>query len=172
MKIKMILLFTIFQLYSCAQESYVNYYSKKGYSFNYNNHYWLLKENQTQTFLFFKEDLEEKKEFNSNINIIIQDLSENPLTLEQYHNTTLSQIEQVLGKTAIVSDKKIEISINNARELVYTMPNQGKGFLKLKQVYFIKENKVYLITYTSKDIEYRNHLLEVDKVFKTFDAKN
>jgi len=171
----MLILTLTFGILSCSQDSYTNYDSPKGYSFSYIDTDWEVKENQNQTFLFNKQELKQKSTFNTNLNIIVQDLSNTPLSLEDYHTNTLNQVEQVFGKDAIKSEKGIEISGNKGKELVYIMPkdiaNQRMESLKLKQVYFIEKGKAYLITYTSTLKKFSNHLSSAEKVFETFTIK-
>lgn len=171
----MLLITLIFGILSCSQSSFTNYDSPKGYSFSYEENYWEIRENENQTFLFNKENLKQKSAFNTNLNIIVQDLSKTPISLDEYHKNTLKQIEQVLGKNAVKSEKQIKISANDGKEITYIMPkdiaNQRMESLKLKQVYFIKKGKAYLITYTSKLDQFDKYLSSAEKVFDTFNVK-
>jgi hypothetical protein len=171
----MLLITLIFGMLSCTQGSYTNYDSPKGYSFLFEGNDWEVRENQNQTFLFNKQNLKEKSAFNTNLNIIVQDLSKTPVNLDEYHTNTLKQVEQVLGKNAIKSEKEIKISGNKGKEIIYVMPkdisSQRMEALKLKQVYFIEKDKAYLITYTSKIDEFDKYLSSAEKMFETFTFK-
>ena len=160
-------------LFSCNQESDISYKSKKGYHFSYSNKEWKIEElKEYGSLTVLLNLLEEKSNFISNINIAVQDLSSMSINLEEYHNLTIKQIEQVLGKDAIQSDKNIKISDISGKEIIYTMPknleNGNLINLKLKQVYFIKNNKAYLITYTAKVKDFETYLKSANKVFETF----
>lgn len=158
---------------SCSDDSSTKYESQKGYSFHYSLNNWDLKKNPEVTLLVNKE--EGNPGFKPNINIIIQNLAAQSMSLEDYHRLTLGQIEQALGRNTVESDKEIKISGNLAKEIVYTMPqNTNRGdapMLKLKQVYFIKNNKAYLITYTAKIDDFGTFLSTANEVFETFNVE-
>ncbi len=155
---------------SCSDDSSIKYESQKGYSFHYNSNNWDLKSGQEVTLLVNKEG--NKSSFSPNINIMVQDLAAQPISLEEYHRLTLNQMEQALGRNTVQSDKEVRISGNLAKEIVYTMPQNinmaDTPELKLKQVYFIKNNKAYLITYTAKMDDFATLLNSANEVFETF----
>lgn len=109
------------------------------------------------------------------MNIIIQDLNGQPMTLEEYTNLTKNQITQALGSSAIVSIKDLNFAGQQAKEIVYTMPKnpmQGRNLnLKLRQVWFIKDNNAYLLTYTAQSSEYDNYLKTAKGIFDSFTLK-
>jgi len=100
--------------------------------------------------------------FQENVNVMIQDLSNQPMTLEEYTTLTKQQITQALGSTAIISVNDINFAGQNAIEMIYGMPKNSKvnrNFnLKLWQIWFVKDNKAYLFTYTAEQVEYDNYL--------------
>lgn len=171
----MLLLILLFNIMGCSQDHYVSYNSSKGYSFQYAENTWEVKENENQTFLFNKQDLNQRSVFNTNLNILIQDLSGSPLSLEEYHLNTLEQIEQALGKNAIKKEREVEIFNIKGKEIIYVMPKniaQQRGqTLKLKQVYFLHNKKAYLITYTARLNDFEKYLPYSQKVFESFTIK-
>lgn len=155
---------------SCSDDSSIKYESQKGYSFHYSSNNWDVEKNPDITLLVNKAD--KNPSFKSNINIVVQDLAGQPISLEDYHLLTLNQMEQALGRNTVESDKEVKISGSPAKEIVYTMPqNVNKADasdLKLKQVYLIKNNKAYLITYTAKMDDFATFLNSANEVFETF----
>lgn len=170
MKINVFIICLFFSFYSCSQNSFVNYKSPNGYSFSYSDKEWQLERSETHTILFNK--LERSSNFNTNINILVQDLSNTPMSLSDYHKITLYQMVQALGKNTVESDRDIKVSGTPAKEIIYIIPQDiSKGNyieLKLKQIYLIKNDKAYLITYTSVTKDFDTYLKSANKVFETF----
>src|SRR5690606_13471461 len=117
---KPLLFFSFLIVIACNQDSLVTYKSNKGYSFKYSEEHWKMEESISQTLLFNKQ--EKKSDFNPNINILVQDLEAQPMSLEDYHRLTLNQMEQALGRNTIESEKELQISGVLAKEIIYTMP--------------------------------------------------
>ena len=131
---------------------------------------------QKQSAVFFLSPKENEKDlFQENVNVIIQDLSSQPMTLEDYTNLTKNQITQALGSSAIESVKDINFAGQQAKEMVYTMPKnpiQGRNQnLKLRQIWFIKGNNAYLLTYTAQSSEYDKFLETAKAIFDSFKLK-
>lgn len=157
---------------SCSQEKWIEY-SEGNYEISYPES-WAKQQKATATF-FLSPKENEKDLFQENINVIVQDLSSQPMTLEEYTNLTKNQIKQALGSSAIESVKDINFSGQQAKEIVYTMPKnpmQGRNLnLKLRQVWFIKSNNAYLLTYTAQNSEYDNYLETAKGIFDSFKLK-
>jgi serine/threonine-protein kinase len=135
---------------------------------------WAKQQKGTATF-FLSPKQNEKDLFQENINIIIQDLSSQPMTLEDYTNLTKQQVIQAFGSSAIVSIKDLNVAGQQAKEMVYTMPKnpiQGRNQnLKLRQLWFIKGNNTYLLTYTAQSSEYDKFLETAKAIFDSFKLK-
>jgi len=165
-------LFLIMSLTGCSQESLQEFKSTKGgFGFSYNDLWEKQLMNGHSVFLT-KGDKKDGTNFRNNLNVVVQDLSQNPMSLKDYHNLTLEQMQQALGKNTVTSDKDITIGGISAKELVYTIPKDiSKGNfldLKLKQTYLIKKNKAYLITYTAKTKDFEKYLKSANTFFETF----
>lgn len=166
------ILLCLVSLTSCSQEKLTEYKTTKGgFSFSYND-LWEKQLVNNQPVFLTKGDKKDGTNFRNNLNVIVQDLSQNPMSLEDYHNLTLQQMQQALGENTITSDKGIIIGGVKAKELIYTIPKDiSKGNfleLKLKQVYLIKNSKAYLITYTAKSKDFAKYLKSANSFFTTF----
>lgn len=157
---------------SCSQEN-MNKHTDSKYDIFFPES-WTKQQKGTATF-FLSPKESEKDLFQENINIMVQDLSSQPMTLEEYTNLTKTQITQALGSSAIVSVKDFNFAGQQAKEMVYTMPKnpmQGRNLnLKLRQVWFIKGNNAYLLTYTAQNSEYDNYLETAKGIFDSFKLK-
>lgn len=170
MKKTVFILSVFFIVQSCAQNDLVVHKSNEGFSLSYSSKEWIFEANK-DIFLLFATN-QTNADFKTNINILVQDLSMQPMDLNEYHQLTLSQIEQATGKNSIENERDITVSGFPAKELIYHIPqdiNKGNYIaLKIKQVYFIKSNKAYLITYTAKTEYFDDSLTSANEVFETF----
>jgi len=154
-----VLMITVIMLGSCTQEK-----MKKYVATDYEMFYpetWV--KQVKQNMVLFLSPKENKNDFfQENINVMIQDLSSQPMTLEDYTKLTNEQVKQAFGSSAIVSIKDLNFADQQAKEMIYNMPKdpmQGRNFnLKLRQIWFIKDDKAYLLTYTAEHDEYENYL--------------
>lgn len=170
MKKIVLVLSTLFVLQSCVKNQIVTHKSSKGYTFSFSNKEWTLEDNKDILILFSTNQT--TADFKTNINVLVQDLSFQPMSLNEYHQLTLSQIEQGTGGNNIESEREVIVSGNPAIELIYNIPkdlSRGQNIsLKIKQVYTIKDNKAYLVTYTTKPNEFNDYLTSVDNIFNSF----
>jgi hypothetical protein len=116
----------------------------------------------------FTTSLENKEDtFAENVNISIQDLSTQPMTLDQYTALSKGQIAAAMGASSILSVKRIAIDGKPADEMIYKMNYQGKS-LKVKGVWLIEDKKAYVITYTAEPNKFDKYLSDADKTIKSF----
>ena len=106
------------------------------------------------TGVYFASPLDnELDSFAENVNIIIQDLSNNKMSLEHYTELSLKQVKDMFANAKIESKKETTLAGQKAVELVWKMDYAGKS-LKLKQYWFIKENQAYVFTFTATEITF------------------
>ncbi len=157
---------------SCSQEN-MNKHTDSKYEISYPES-WAKQQKGTATF-FLSPKENEKDVFLENVNVMVQDLSNQPMTLEDYTNLTKQQVTQAFGSSAIVSVKDLNFAGQQAKEMVYTMPKnpmQGRNQnLKLRQVWFINNSKAYLLTYTAQSSEYDKFLETAKTIFSSFKLK-
>lgn len=110
-------------------------------------------------------------DFDENVNVILQNLSQHPLTLKQYTDISKAQYINAYGQAAIVSLKDTSLAGNPAEVGIFVMKTQGHT-LKLKQCWFIKNNIAYLLTYTAKPEKYSTYLGTAMKIFGSFKVYN
>lgn len=154
---------------SCSQEK-MNKHTDSRYEISYPES-WTKQQNGTATF-FLSPKENEKDVFQENVNVIVQDLRNLPMTLEDYTKLTKEQITQAIGSSVIESVKDINLAGQQAKEIIYTMPKnpmQGRNLnLKLCQVWFIKGKKAYLFTYTAQSSEYDKYFETAKAIFDSF----
>lgn len=121
-------------------------FSEKNFTMKYPDS-WTNKNNNGMV-LFASPKVNSSDGFQENVNLMTQDLNSSPMNLEEYTNLTKKQVVDNLGASSIISLKSIVIAGYAAKEFVYNMNYQGRS-LKLKQIWFIKNNVAYLFTFTA-----------------------
>ena len=87
------------------------------------------------------------EEFRENVNILIQDIGK--FTLDQYAERTYKSTVKTFGEKSIISfNKDYYLLGQKSNEFVFYMDIQGYK-LKVKQYWFVKNQKAYLFTYTA-----------------------
>ena len=98
---------------------------------------------------------------------MLQDLSQQVLTLEEYTVLTKESVIANLGKQSIVSLKDTKILGLATKEFIYNMDMNG-NYLRIKQYWFVKNKKAYLFTYTSELSKYSKYEAAATKVVESF----
>jgi len=132
---------------------------------------WSVGDKKAGVLAYFLSPLESAKdEFSENINIMTQDLSEHPMTLKEYTDLSLKQIQTLATHGKLIESKTIQTANGEAQRLVYKADN-GKFHLQFMQLYIVKKEKVYLITYTAETKNYKKYLPKVSDAMNSFVLK-
>ncbi|WP_445636923.1 non-specific serine/threonine protein kinase [Nostoc sp. DSM 114161] len=92
-----------------------------------------------------------------NVNLIIQDLPEERRELEQFTNFYLDEIQQSDSNTKILEQGKTQLTNRPAYQVIYTLEEEGVKIQRL-QVWMVKNNKAYIMTYTADVAKYSKYL--------------
>lgn len=157
-------IFTLMMFGNCTQQGW-NKYAENGYEISYPESWSKQQKGKAVFFLSPKEN--NNDQFQENVNLILQDLSQQPMNLEQYTELTKKQVIDNFGASAIVSLKNTIIAGLQGKEIVYNMNYQGR-ILKLKQYWFIKGNIAYLFSYTAEPSKYEKYESTVTEMIKSF----
>jgi archaellum component FlaF (FlaF/FlaG flagellin family) len=106
--------------------------------------------------------------FPANLDIIVQNISSTPLSLEEFTNLSVAQMREMVPDNNITDSRKATLAKEDAYLLSYT---GTQGLLKLKwmSVYTIKNDTLYLITYTAGADKFSNYLPTVSKMLDSFE---
>ncbi|HEY4110004.1 PsbP-related protein [Puia sp.] len=116
---------------------------------------------------FMSPRADDKDLFQENVNIMVQDLSAQPVTLEQYTELTRKQLKENIGENAKILQSAKTIAGQKAVQLIYNMTYQGRQ-LKIKQFYFIKDNKAWLLTYTAQPATFTRYEKQATAIINSF----
>lgn len=130
---------------------------------------WARNEGSMGTVAMFLSPLESSSDtFRENVNIIVQDLSAQPMTLKEYTDLSLAQIGEFVTDSNVISSTATVIDGNPANSIIYT-GRQGQYIFKWMQAWAIKDNKAYVLTYTANEDTYNAFLSMVQEMLGSFE---
>lgn len=149
--------------------------NQKGNSLSYSNYGFTIQYPTYWTYNEFSDDLmgrgvvlkdtDELK--GENVVILIQDLSANPMNLEEYTELSLKQAPQLVDEYKLVESGDILLGGNNAKKIVYT-GNQQDIDLKYYSVWTVKNNQAYVIAYTAQIDDYSRSIDVANNIISSF----
>lgn len=129
---------------------------------------WMVSEPGTEIVVAFLSPLESPWDtFQENVNIIIGDLTE-PMTLEEYSEAAIAQLRQEITDFTLLESGDFTLSTNPAYKVVYTTKFEQTP-LQVMQVWTIKNDTVYTITYTAAASQYYVYSDIVDRMVASFE---
>jgi serine/threonine-protein kinase len=105
---------------------------------------------------FLSPQADARDNFQENVNIIQQDLSAQPMTLQQYTDLSKKQITDAMGASAVLSTTTRTIAGQKAMEMVYNMTYQGRP-LKVRECWFIRDKTAWLLTFTAEPAQFSKY---------------
>ena len=106
--------------------------------------------------------------FQENLNLIVQDLSTQPMTLQEYTELSVGQVEQFITDARILDSSATTLDGNSAHKLVYT-GKQGQYSLKWMQVWTVIDNTAYVLSYTAEANKYNDFLDTAQEMVNSFE---
>ena len=107
--------------------------------------------------------------FQENTGIGIEDLSAQPMTLDQFTKLTVADITEMVSSENILESTATTLDGNPAHKLVYNRKS-GADTYKFMQIWTIKNNRVYIISYVAEtDNTYSNFLVTLTKMIDSFE---
>ena len=117
--------------------------------------------------IIYTEKEDEKDTFIENINLLIQNLNEHQIDLNHYIEITEKQINE----NGILIESKRTILNNSDVNILTYEANLNVKNLKFHQYIFVKNKKVYILTYTAKIDKFDVFFPEIIKIFNSFSLK-
>ncbi len=106
--------------------------------------------------------------FQENVNIVVQDISQNPMSLEEYTETAITQMQAVFGTNLEILDSS-PIFIDNRPAHRFIFIGKGPdGDLQYQCRWTLTGTTVYQITYTAIASGYERHLPQAERIMKSF----
>jgi hypothetical protein len=139
--------------------------NKKSYTIQYDSSFTMddSKKNGTDFYLFSKK-INPQPDFVANLNLMIQNLDGLNYDLDQF--VDLSE-KQVASNGKLLSSDRIKKSDIEFHVLLFEANFNGMD-LKFLQYDFVKENKAYVLTFSSKPNDFKTNLKVFEPVMKSF----
>ncbi len=169
MKLLLTLVFLTYSTYGFAQAAAtIKVFSNDNYKINYPNSWQLDTSKLAGTEFFIFSPLEsDTDKFSENVNLIIQNLTGQVITLKQYKEITDKQLIDFATDLEVYSSSIIETEKDDYYKVVYAM-TQGKKRLIITSLCFIKNDKAFLITFTTEQIKYEQYKTTGEEILSSF----
>ena len=129
---------------------------------------WEKKEAIMDAVVVFLSPLEnESDKFRENFSIIIKEYLKEQKLSEEYIEFELEQLKETLIDFQLIKKTKIKISNISAYKIVYTGKKQEID-IQIMQYYALKNNGIYLLTYTAERDKFNKFLKVIKKMIKSF----
>lgn len=119
---------------------------------------------------FFSPKEGERDPFQENLSVEIQDLSAQPVTELQYTKEALKQIYQFVPKANIIIQLKDQNIGNSSWDQVVYTGRDGGHDLKRMQMWAVKNNKAYVLTYEAEEQKYLKFLPGAQKMIDSLEV--
>lgn len=106
-------------------------------------------------------------DFLENLNIVVEDLSSQPMTLSEYVELNVNMLKQYIPSYKLIDSSSTTLAGMPAQKLVYTGELQQYA-LKWMQIISIKNNVAYVISYTATESSYSSNLETAQHMIDSF----
>jgi serine/threonine-protein kinase len=117
--------------------------------------------------ILLSEAENESDNFRENINVNIQDLSKQKMTVEQFAKISEAQINKMIQDVTILRSEKATDTPGRMWCMEFENSKAGEE-LRWKQYYYPKDDKMYVLTFTAKKSAYDKYHLLADKIMNSF----
>ena len=131
---------------------------------------WNLEENVEGTLAIFSSAKENSMDlFQENVNLVVQDLSANPMTLEEYTDTAIKQLVGVFNNIKIVDRGSANLGRLPGYKIVYEAT--GDFSLKIMHVWAVDGTRVFTFTYSSELSKFNTYFLKASAMLASLKFK-
>ncbi|TMI85792.1 MAG: hypothetical protein E6H10_02155 [Bacteroidetes bacterium] len=170
---KLILTLTLLSFTFCSRSqadksSQLTSLVKENYKIEYPKSWTLDTSGLVGSELFVFSPLEnDTDKFKENVSLIIQNLAGQNIDLDKYKEISEKQIASMAANGKLFESSKAQTEKGNFYRLRYAM-NQGNFKLIITSYCYIKDEKAYLITFTSEIDKYERYKKTGDKILDSF----
>lgn len=122
------------------------------------------------TFILLSRQTSHLDLFRENINLIIQDLTNQNINLDKFVEISEEQIKTMINNSTIVENKRIKTADSEFHKKIFT-GNQGQFNLKFVQYYWIVNQKAYVLTLTCEQNQFDNYIEIGERIMNNFKIK-
>jgi len=117
---------------------------------------------------FFTPTKTEADGFSDYLMVTVEDTSPYLLSLDDYWNISVEQVRRVIPDANITDSAGTTLSGQEAEMIVFT-GTQGSYRLKWLVVYTIREDRIYSLTYTAEEDNFKEYLSDMEDAISSFE---
>ena len=117
--------------------------------------------------IFFSPLVDDADRFKEKVSLLVENIPNN-MSLEAYTDQSLAEIRK-LSDPDIKKAQKITLGSNEARQIVYRGEENGQPVRRM-QVWSVKGDRAYVLTYTATPQDYDLYLPMVEKTIESFET--
>ena len=129
---------------------------------------WQQKEQEGTIVSFLSPKSSSSDPFQENINLVMNDLSGQQISLDDYTTASLETLRGVFPDMAVGESGSTTLDGNPAHKIVYTAKAGGAN-LKVMQAWTIKDDISYVLTYTAEEAAFPDYVGVMQKTMDTFE---
>ncbi|MBS3067348.1 hypothetical protein J4450_01485 [Candidatus Micrarchaeota archaeon] len=141
-------------------------YTNYGFTVTYPKNWELIETNTSAKIVIVATFEDENDSFRENIAIGIEDLTTNV----QVQDYAIKNIEDIEKKLGIKSEGEDTVEINGivSYKVIFSPRTKNEISIKQMQVYMLKDNTAYILTFTSEEKNFDNYMNKVDEIINSF----
>lgn len=132
---------------------------------------WSFEENKDGAAVIFFSPLDNELDFfKESVNVVVQDISGNPLDLKKYSETAIRQIEAVFEENLVILETGPVFFAGQAgyKFIFLGKTPEDEPDLRYMCVWTLKGLKAYQVTYTAILSQYERYLPEMKRMLRSF----
>lgn len=129
---------------------------------------WEKLEGQFGTTVLFRSPAEDASDsFQENVNVAVEALPSSSITLDQYYEAALPQVEKVITDFDLGSSDAFTRAGRSWRRIVYT-GRQGQFALRFQQDFTVVGNRAYVLTFVAERDRFSEFLPVAEAILGSF----
>ncbi len=130
---------------------------------------WSFAENKNGAVVIFYSPKENALDiFQENVNIVVQDIAQNPMNLEKYTETAITQMQAVFGTNLEILDSLPTFIDGHPAHRFIFIGKGPNGNLQYQCRWTLVGTTAYQITYTAMASGYERHVARAEGIMKSF----
>ncbi|MFP4845275.1 hypothetical protein [Winogradskyella sp. PE311] len=164
----LLLLFISLSLF--AQENWETL-EKENYAISYPTD-WISSEKKPQPSMQFlllsDEKSQNEDKFRENINLTLENLNGQTLSLDEYSKISIDQITAQIPSAKVISVDTIKLNGWEAKAAIWSADFGNGMILKFKQVFLLYSGTAYVLTFSSTTAEFDTYIQVGDQILNSF----
>lgn len=122
------------------------------------------------SFILLSRQTSQQDLFRENVNLLIQDLTGQNINLDKYVEISEGQIKTMITDGNLIESNRLTDKNTEYQRVIYT-GKQGQFDLKWQQLYWVANNKAFVLTLTCEENKYEKYVSVGEEIMKTFMIK-